>query len=262
MHVFPTGRIQLSSDTHALVMSSGTSSPGEWLPTGGVEVKGKGVMETYLWREGVLQEFTSRGSNRSRVETIGGGAPSEFAASSMTQSPCHSSALGGLMRVNPEWLRLCLDSVDNKHQGSPPEPIADALRAIPPTDGRWAHTMYPEPQNHVLLDTHGSDNFLAHSSFVNPALPSEASNAFGPFPSGPSARWILGNPSLTHDSGPDAGKSSNSSRIAHPLGGGGTPDSAVGITSLIRRPSPPGHAGPASVHYLARCVCLGYWFIL
>ena len=27
------------------------SNPREWQPTGGVEIKGKGVMETFLWRE-------------------------------------------------------------------------------------------------------------------------------------------------------------------------------------------------------------------
>lgn len=37
--------------THALLMLSGRSLGHEWQATGGVAVKGKGVMETFLWRE-------------------------------------------------------------------------------------------------------------------------------------------------------------------------------------------------------------------
>lgn len=45
------GRIQVSSMTHSLLMVSGRSAAHDWEATGGVAVKGKGVMDTYLWRE-------------------------------------------------------------------------------------------------------------------------------------------------------------------------------------------------------------------
>ena len=38
------GRIQVSSHTFELLMASSASSPEEWEATGGVEVKGKGIM--------------------------------------------------------------------------------------------------------------------------------------------------------------------------------------------------------------------------
>lgn len=41
----------MSASTYALLIESEATSPDEWEATGGVEVKGKGVMETYLWRE-------------------------------------------------------------------------------------------------------------------------------------------------------------------------------------------------------------------
>ena len=44
------GGIQLSSATYSLLMSSDApTGPEEWEATGGVEVKGKGIMETYLF---------------------------------------------------------------------------------------------------------------------------------------------------------------------------------------------------------------------
>ncbi|KAG2493162.1 hypothetical protein HYH03_008584 [Edaphochlamys debaryana] len=39
------GCVHVSSDTYALLS---TKDPG-WAPTGGIEVKGKGLMETHLW---------------------------------------------------------------------------------------------------------------------------------------------------------------------------------------------------------------------
>lgn len=41
----------MSASTYALLIESEATSPDQWEATGGVEVKGKGVMETYLWRE-------------------------------------------------------------------------------------------------------------------------------------------------------------------------------------------------------------------
>jgi hypothetical protein len=41
----------LSKVIHQLLIAGDTSVPEEWDATGGVEVKGKGVMETYLWNE-------------------------------------------------------------------------------------------------------------------------------------------------------------------------------------------------------------------
>ena len=56
-----SGRIQISSNTHELLLedcSPSLTAPTtdgrlhpEWEPTGGVEVKGKGVMDTYVWDE-------------------------------------------------------------------------------------------------------------------------------------------------------------------------------------------------------------------
>ncbi|GLI62575.1 hypothetical protein VaNZ11_005249 [Volvox africanus] len=44
------GRIHVSADTHALL-------PNErWEPTGGVQVKGKGIMATYLWASDAVEE--------------------------------------------------------------------------------------------------------------------------------------------------------------------------------------------------------------
>lgn len=37
-------------------MASGACGPDEWQPTGAVEVKSKGRMETYLWREEQLEQ--------------------------------------------------------------------------------------------------------------------------------------------------------------------------------------------------------------
>ena len=45
------GRIQISAATHSFLLASGCTFPGEWEASGGIAVKGKGVMETYLWRE-------------------------------------------------------------------------------------------------------------------------------------------------------------------------------------------------------------------
>ncbi len=45
------GRIQLSSATHELLMGTDMCVPEEWQATGGIEVKGKGMMDTYLWNE-------------------------------------------------------------------------------------------------------------------------------------------------------------------------------------------------------------------
>ena len=50
LHFCPTtGRIQISASTYALLMESGLSTPYEWQATGGVEVKGKGTMDTFLF---------------------------------------------------------------------------------------------------------------------------------------------------------------------------------------------------------------------
>ena len=77
-----SGRIQISSATHSLLLAGSTPASSSsaaasaavsssltdvsispvtdaWQPTGGLEVKGKGVMETYLW----LQVGSVVGSN-------------------------------------------------------------------------------------------------------------------------------------------------------------------------------------------------------
>lgn len=46
-----TGRIHISQPAHSLLIASGMSHSHEWEATGGVEVKGKGIMDTYLWKE-------------------------------------------------------------------------------------------------------------------------------------------------------------------------------------------------------------------
>ncbi len=57
------GRIQLSDNTYRLLLQSGATKSIEWIPTGGVEVKGKGVMETYLWNEAEAVLLMSATSN-------------------------------------------------------------------------------------------------------------------------------------------------------------------------------------------------------
>ena len=42
-------------------MASATSDPEEWEATHGVEVKGKGVMDTFLWREEVANRLINEG---------------------------------------------------------------------------------------------------------------------------------------------------------------------------------------------------------
>ena len=48
-----TGRIQISAATHSFLLASGCTHSEEWEATGGIAIKGKGMMETYLWREPV-----------------------------------------------------------------------------------------------------------------------------------------------------------------------------------------------------------------
>ena len=50
-HTYPAGRIQLSSSTHSFLLASESSRPEEWQPTGGIDVKGKGRMLTFLYMD-------------------------------------------------------------------------------------------------------------------------------------------------------------------------------------------------------------------
>ncbi len=43
----------MSATTHLLLVAGGGASVDEWEATGGIMVKGKGKMETFVWQEGV-----------------------------------------------------------------------------------------------------------------------------------------------------------------------------------------------------------------
>ncbi len=47
-----TGHIQVSETTHSLLLAGGYCVDDQWRATGGVEIKGKGVMNTFVWEEG------------------------------------------------------------------------------------------------------------------------------------------------------------------------------------------------------------------
>jgi hypothetical protein len=99
-----------------------------------VEVKGKGMMDTFIWQEAaaviLVRPPPSHTSRRQSVEHQPGflqlrasgsytlGAPSEG-----TLSPAHSSALGELVMVNNTWRRICSDSVVSESDLGAPDSI-------------------------------------------------------------------------------------------------------------------------------------------
>lgn len=101
-------------------MASGACGPDEWQPTGGVEVKGKGRMETYLWREEQLEQRCTASSAVASGVWCPASESSMDAAESYTHSQaCHSKPAdklyhgiaGGSDRDCPTLATLTLDSL-------------------------------------------------------------------------------------------------------------------------------------------------------
>ena len=67
-------------------MAGDKSLAEEWIPTGGVEIKGKGVMETYLYKEYRMQELSAQqeASIHPQDPTTPGPGPSVCAGGSTT----------------------------------------------------------------------------------------------------------------------------------------------------------------------------------
>ena len=80
----------MSARTHQLLTGSDsiTCNPREWQPTGGVEVKGKGNMETFLWREFALPR---RGSSTRLQSPHGSLLPDDAMPPMRSISPSVSS---------------------------------------------------------------------------------------------------------------------------------------------------------------------------
>ena len=100
----PTGRIQVSSRTHQLLTgSSGICSRREWQPTGGVEVKGKGNMDTFLWREFAQQQgrgsSTSSSPRGSEMRMSDMALQSARSTRSTSLTTPHSSSTGSALTV-------------------------------------------------------------------------------------------------------------------------------------------------------------------
>lgn len=70
--ILHSGRVQISDATYQLLMASGASRPAEWEPTGGIEVKGKGKMNTFLWNE--VPGFTQAAILASQSSPVASGA--------------------------------------------------------------------------------------------------------------------------------------------------------------------------------------------
>ena len=91
-HFLPSGCIQLSSSTHSFLMGSGAGHPGEWAATAGVQVKGKGLMHTFLLRQ------DNDSCNDDGVSVMDGQQPAATSAAG-SLSPASSCALHRLAQV-------------------------------------------------------------------------------------------------------------------------------------------------------------------
>ena len=138
LHTYSAGRIQLSSSTHSFLLASESSRPEEWQPTGGIDVKGKGHMLTFLYRNQEEEEEEEAPLTASSLRLGGRTAspvpaetlyplhpmPKEHPSATGVQSPPphhdhrghppqqppagnNSSALPQLMTINSTYLRLC-----------------------------------------------------------------------------------------------------------------------------------------------------------
>ncbi|KAG1651561.1 hypothetical protein FOA52_009536 [Chlamydomonas sp. UWO 241] len=70
------GRIQVSEATHTLL--SGVNGYEKWCPTGGVQCKGKGCMQTFLWHPPVESSAPSRSASRTSQHMPAVAAALEF----------------------------------------------------------------------------------------------------------------------------------------------------------------------------------------
>ena len=169
LHTYSAGRIQLSSSTHSFLLASESSRPEEWQPTGGIDVKGKGRMLTFLYvdqEEGEAEdkgEGTAEGKEEElgrlearllpfiREEALSSAELDEPALARRDTPPvpipldqrCSpqlqrqpsltSSALSKLMLINSTYQRLCLASASSGGGGNS---MRGRSRADSPQDSR------------------------------------------------------------------------------------------------------------------------------
>ena len=121
------GRIQVSSSTWDLV--KGLDS---WQPTGGIQVKGKGLMETYLW-EGQLPEPKTLTPDMMTPSIMTEGLNPQSSASSNIASSKRLLGVGG-----PSGLQIlaAMASTYVSPLQSEPRPRSDNVQKPPPDDSK------------------------------------------------------------------------------------------------------------------------------